>query len=81
MAVEPDHVCVIPPNARLAVHKGRLNVLHQEESAAKGHKAIDHFFRFLAEDVGGKASTAASCSLSRRPVVMATSSRSGGGES
>jgi two-component system CheB/CheR fusion protein len=79
MAVEPDHVYVIPPNARLAVHKGRLNVLHQEESAAKGHKAIDHFFRFLAEDVGGKASTAASCSLSRRPVAMATSSRSGGG--
>ena len=55
MTVERDHVYVIPPNARLGIRNGRLDLIALEESAAKGHRAIDHFFRSLAEDVGGKA--------------------------
>jgi two-component system, chemotaxis family, CheB/CheR fusion protein len=55
MTVERDHVYVIPPNAGLGIRRRRLELIALEESAAKGHRAIDLFFRSLAEDVGGKA--------------------------
>src|SRR5437879_3450806 len=42
MAVEPNHVYVIPPNARMGIHEGRLKLMQR---AATGEKnmPIDYF--------------------------------------
>ena len=49
MAVEPDHVYVIPPNRDLSILHGVLHLL--EPAAPRGLRLpIDHFFRSLAAD-------------------------------
>ena len=54
MAIEPDHVYVIPPNVYLAMLHGVLHLLPR--TAISGQNLpIDHFFRSFAEDQGGKA--------------------------
>src|SRR5713101_2450506 len=47
MAVEPNHVYVIPPNARMGIHDGLLKLMQR---AATGEKnmPIDYFFQSLA---------------------------------
>jgi two-component system CheB/CheR fusion protein len=54
MAVEPDHVYVIPPNAALAVFHGVLRLLPRAEAHTQ-HMPVDSFFRSLAEDQGQNA--------------------------
>ncbi len=54
MAVQPNHVYVIPPNADLAILHGQFQVL--EPAAARGMRMpIDFFFRQLATDQKEKA--------------------------
>ena len=49
MAVEPDHIYVIPPNADLSILNGTLHL--QKPSVTRGLRLpIDFFFRHLAED-------------------------------
>jgi len=49
MAVEPDHVYVIPPNKDMSLMHGKLHLLPQ--AAPRGlNLPIDFFFRSLAED-------------------------------
>lgn len=49
MAVEPDHVYVIPPNRDLSLRDGRLHL--REPSAPRGLRLpVDGFLRALAED-------------------------------
>src|SRR5258708_7345530 len=46
IAVEPNHIYVIPPNTRMGIHDGSLTLV---ERAAAGEKnmPIDHFFESL----------------------------------
>ena len=48
MAVEPNHVYVIPPNARMGIHDGQLKLL-QRPAAGEKYMPIDYFFQSLAE--------------------------------
>ncbi|MEX2581532.1 MAG: chemotaxis protein CheB [Verrucomicrobiales bacterium] len=48
MAVEPNHVYVIPPNANLALEKQVLKLEPRQESG--GSRSIDFFFESLAQD-------------------------------
>jgi two-component system CheB/CheR fusion protein len=54
MAIEPDHVYVIPPNVYLAVLHGVLHLLPRVSISGQ-NLPIDHFLRSLAEDQGSKA--------------------------
>ena len=54
MPVEPSHVYVIPPNADMAIHEGRL-VLSPRTEAPKAHLPVDFFMRSLAAELGGRA--------------------------
>jgi two-component system CheB/CheR fusion protein len=54
MAIEPDHVYVIPPNAFMTIFHGVLRLSPRAESPAQ-HMPIDSFFRSLAEDQGQHA--------------------------
>jgi two-component system, chemotaxis family, CheB/CheR fusion protein len=54
LAVEPDHVYVIPPNTNLVILHGVLNLLPREE-IPRQHLPIDYFLNSLAEDQGSKA--------------------------
>jgi two-component system CheB/CheR fusion protein len=47
MAVERDHVYLIPPNANLALRDGRL-ALSPRDTRPGSHMPIDHLFRSLA---------------------------------
>ncbi len=47
MILERDHVYVIPPNAVMGIHDGRLH-LTPRETIRGPHLTIDHFFRSLA---------------------------------
>jgi two-component system CheB/CheR fusion protein len=49
MAVEPDHVYVIPPNMIMTVFHGRLLLMPRSEHQTQ-HMPVDSFFRSLAED-------------------------------
>jgi PAS domain S-box-containing protein len=49
MAVEPDHVYVIPRNTNMAIAEGRLRLLPREEARMR-HRPIDYFLRTLAEE-------------------------------
>ncbi len=49
LAVEPDHIYVIPPNAGLAMTHGVLR-LEPRKDAARPQRAIDSFFESLAQD-------------------------------
>ena len=49
MAVEPDHVYVIPPNTDMTISGGILTL--EPRTEVRGHHMpIDHFFHSLAED-------------------------------
>jgi two-component system CheB/CheR fusion protein len=54
MAVEADHVYVVPPNANLVILNGILTVQAIGKSMGR-HKTIDFFFRSLAGDQGHRA--------------------------
>ena len=54
LAIQPDHVYVIPPNANLAVLHGVLHLMPRDDKITH-NLPIDYFFRSLAEDQGNKA--------------------------
>jgi two-component system CheB/CheR fusion protein len=54
MALEPDRVYVIPPNASMSVTDGSLKLAAREEQRGR-HLPIDHFFESLASHRGNKA--------------------------
>jgi two-component system, chemotaxis family, CheB/CheR fusion protein len=54
MAVVPDHIYVIPPNADLSIEQGSLH-LHSLAEGRSRHMPIDSFFRSLAEDQQSRA--------------------------
>jgi len=49
MAVEPDHVYVIPPNTNMAILNGVLHLMPRPQGPVQ-HLPIDYFLRSLAED-------------------------------
>src|SRR5215471_19161059 len=49
MAVEPDHVYVIPPNTNMAILNGVLHLMPRPPGPGQ-HLPIDYFLRSLAED-------------------------------
>jgi two-component system CheB/CheR fusion protein len=49
MAVEPDHVYVIPSNYNMAIAEGVLRLLPREDLRGQ-HHPIDYFLRTMAED-------------------------------
>ncbi|MBW4678265.1 MAG: PAS domain-containing protein [Desmonostoc geniculatum HA4340-LM1] len=54
MAVEPNNVYVIPPNARMTISEGVLRLSPREKT--RGHfMTVDAFFTSLAEEWGSKA--------------------------
>src|SRR5258706_4414438 len=48
MAVEPNHVYVIPPNARMGIHDGQLKLM-KRAAAGEKNMPIDYFFQSLTE--------------------------------
>ena len=54
LAIEPNHVYVIPPNANLAMLHGVLHLMPRDNQYSQ-HLPIDYFFRSLAEDQAGNA--------------------------
>jgi len=54
VAVEPDHVYVIPPNKALGIRNGVLHLLARKRQDPK-HMPVDSFFQSLAENEGGRA--------------------------
>lgn len=54
MRVEPGHVYVMPPNTRMTIVGGLLNLAPRSDDRGL-HMPIDHFLRSLAEDVGIRA--------------------------
>ena len=54
MAVQPDHVYVIPPNADVELYHGILKLTPRSEAGGQ-HLPIDHFLRSLAHDRGNKS--------------------------
>jgi two-component system CheB/CheR fusion protein len=54
MAVKPNHVYVIPPNATMSISGQTLHLTPREESRGK-HMSVDHFMRSLAEQNGNRA--------------------------
>jgi two-component system, chemotaxis family, CheB/CheR fusion protein len=52
--VEPDHVYIIPPNARMAIRAGTLELSPRTEDRAR-NLPIDYFFSSLAEDQRSRA--------------------------
>ncbi|MBX9256886.1 PAS domain-containing protein [Desmonostoc muscorum CCALA 125] len=54
VVVEPNHVYVIPPNAKMIISEGVLKLLPREKT--RGHfMTVDAFFISLAEERGNKA--------------------------
>jgi two-component system, chemotaxis family, CheB/CheR fusion protein len=54
MSVEPNHVYVIPPNAKMTISQGVLKLSPREKT--RGHfMSVDAFFVSLAEERGSKA--------------------------
>jgi two-component system CheB/CheR fusion protein len=54
MAMEPDHVYVIPPNTTMSIYDHALRLSPRDETHAQ-HMPIDHFMRSLAEHHGNRA--------------------------
>ena len=54
MAVECDHIYVIPPNVDMVIKAGHLDLHERPESAAR-HLVIDQFLTSLAQDMGTRA--------------------------
>jgi two-component system CheB/CheR fusion protein len=55
MAVEANHVYVIPPNTALTTVNRKLKLTPRESSAVGPHLPIDHFLRSLAREYGSSA--------------------------
>jgi two-component system, chemotaxis family, CheB/CheR fusion protein len=54
IAVQPNQVFVIPPNAMMSISGQTLHLAPREESPAM-HMSVDHFMRALAEQKGNRA--------------------------
>src|SRR6266446_6391113 len=54
MSVEAGHVYVMPPNTRMTIVKGVLNLAPRSDDRGP-HMPIDHFLRSLAEDLKSRA--------------------------
>ncbi|MGD8591819.1 MAG: chemotaxis protein CheB [Gammaproteobacteria bacterium] len=54
MNVQPNHIYVIPPSVDLEIHNGILHLVTRLKEN-RHRLPIDHFFRSLAEDRGGRA--------------------------
>jgi two-component system CheB/CheR fusion protein len=54
LAVKPNHLYVIPPNASMSISRQTLHLTPREESRGK-HMSVDHFMRSLAEQKGNRA--------------------------
>jgi two-component system, chemotaxis family, CheB/CheR fusion protein len=54
IAIQPNHVYVIPPNATMSISGHTLRLAPREESRAM-HMSVDHFMRSLAEQQGNRA--------------------------
>ena len=54
LAVQPNHVYVIPPNASMTISGRALQIAPREESRGL-HMSIDHFMRSLASEEGSGA--------------------------
>jgi two-component system CheB/CheR fusion protein len=54
VAVQPDHIYVIPPNSSIALKGGVLRLAARALTRGQ-HMPIDHFLRSLAEDRGNRA--------------------------
>src|SRR5690349_2342600 len=54
-AVEPNHVYVIPPDADIAIHRGRLTLASRALDGRRSHLSVDGFLRALAADRGSHA--------------------------
>jgi two-component system CheB/CheR fusion protein len=59
MAIEPDHVYVIPPKATLEIGAGMFRLTVRTQAETK-HMPIDHFFRSLSENEGNLATESSS---------------------
>lgn len=55
MAIEPNHLYVIPPNFDLAIMNSTLQLMPRESDRRKPHLSIDYFFQTLAADQGSNA--------------------------
>ncbi|MEA5578343.1 chemotaxis protein CheB [Anabaena sp. UHCC 0451] len=55
MAVEPNHVYVIPPNTTMTIAQGVLKLKPREKSYHGLAMTVDSFLLSLAEDLGNKA--------------------------
>ena len=54
-AVEPNHVYVIPPDADISIHGGRLTLASRALEGKRSHLSVDGFLRSLAADRGSRA--------------------------
>ena len=54
LAVKPNHVYVIPPNAMMSISGQTLHLSPREEPRGT-HMSVDHFMRALAEHKGNRA--------------------------
>ncbi|MFH1617225.1 MAG: CheR family methyltransferase [Candidatus Margulisiibacteriota bacterium] len=54
LAVQKDHVYVIPPNTMLSLNKGKLKLTRRKPSDTY-NMPIDYFFRSLAKELGSKS--------------------------
>src|SRR4029079_1666732 len=54
-AVEPDHVYVIPPDADISIHGGRLTLASRAHEGRRSHLSVDGFLRSLSADRGSHA--------------------------
>src|SRR5437773_20839 len=54
LRVQPGHVYVMPPNTRMTIVKGVLNLAPRPGDRGP-HMPIDHFLRSLSEDQGSRA--------------------------
>ncbi len=54
MAVEPDHIYLIPPKRNLTLFHGKL-LLHEQKPRGEVNLPVDVFLRSLAEDQGERA--------------------------
>ena len=54
-AVEPNHVYVIPPDADIAINRGRLTLASRALEGRRSHLSVDGFLRSLAADRGSHA--------------------------
>src|SRR5437588_9761488 len=54
LAIQPNHVYLIPPNANMAIAKGLLHITPRGQGRGP-HLPVDYLFRALAEDQQSRA--------------------------